>query len=183
MRRKGQIAIAASLILSLTATTDAGDPSSVLRNAFIDGQGEGWRDMVANDFKNVNCHEDTWTWKDHELHCTGKPIGVIRSQEDLRNFELVLEWKHLQSGGNSGIFAWTPAEAIQELEQGNGRLPSGIEVQVLDEGYGKADWFTCHGDVFPCGTSNMKPFPPVAPNGKRSFPCRNLTKPFGHWNH
>ena len=29
----------------------------------------------------------------------------------------------------------------------------------------------------------MKPFPPVAPNGKRSFPSKNVTKPFGHWNH
>jgi len=29
----------------------------------------------------------------------------------------------------------------------------------------------------------MKPFPPVAPNGRRSFPSKRLTKPVGEWNH
>ena len=68
----------------------------------------------------------------------------------------------------------------------------GIEVQVLDLGYRDhyierynkpADWFTSHGDVFPTGPARMKPFPPVAPNGKRSFPTQNLTRDVGQWNH
>ena len=29
----------------------------------------------------------------------------------------------------------------------------------------------------------MKPFPPIAPNGKRSFPSKNLTKGITEWNH
>ena len=29
----------------------------------------------------------------------------------------------------------------------------------------------------------MKPFPPVAPNGKRSFPTKNLTRGVEQWNH
>ena len=29
----------------------------------------------------------------------------------------------------------------------------------------------------------MTPFPPVSPNGKRSFPRKNLSKGFGEWNH
>ena len=29
----------------------------------------------------------------------------------------------------------------------------------------------------------MKPFPPAAPNGKRSFPSKRLTKGVGEWNH
>ncbi len=29
----------------------------------------------------------------------------------------------------------------------------------------------------------MKPFPPVAPNGKRSFPSKNLSKGKNEWNH
>ena len=70
--------------------------------------------------------------------------------------------------------------------------PHGIEVQVLDLGYAEkykkrynkpADWFTSHGDVFPTGPAKMKPFPPVAPNGKRSFPSKNLTKGINQWNH
>jgi len=29
----------------------------------------------------------------------------------------------------------------------------------------------------------MKPFPPVAPGGSRSFPRKNLSKGMGEWNH
>ncbi len=63
---------------------------------------------------------------------------------------------------------------------------------MLDLGYAekyekrhkkKSDWFTSHGDVFPTGPARMTPFPPVAPNGKRSFPSKNLTKGTGEWNH
>jgi hypothetical protein len=73
-----------------------------------------------------------------------------------------------------------------------GKLPSGIEVQVLDHGYQeqyekssgkKANWFTTHGDVFPVGSSKMTPFPPVAPDGKRSFPTKQLSKGVNEWNH
>ncbi len=47
----------------------------------------------------------------------------------------------------------------------------------------KADWFTCHGDVFPVGKARMRPFPPVAPNKRRSFPTKNTTLGVGKWNH
>ena len=71
------------------------------------------------------------------------------------------------------------------------KLPHGIEVQVLDLGYTekyekggkKANWFTCHGDVFPVGKATLKPFEPVAPNGKRSFPTHQTTKGHGEWYH
>ena len=39
-------------------------------------------------------------------------------------------------------------------------------------------------DVFPVGNDvKMTPFPPVAPNGRRSFPSKNLSKGVGQWNH
>jgi Domain of Unknown Function (DUF1080) len=158
--------------------------------ATIDGTGPGWRALGEADFTNVNCAPDTWTWKNGEAHCTGQPVGVIRSQKTVTNFELVAEWRHLKSGGNSGIFVWVPEKSLATLKPG--QLPHGIEVQVLDHGYTeryeketgkKADWFTSHGDVFPVGTSNMKPFPPVAPDGRRSFPTKNLSKGLNEWNH
>jgi hypothetical protein len=109
------------------------------------------------------------------------------------NFELVAQWRHLQSGGNSGIFVWATPESIDELASGKGRrLPTGIEVQVLDHGYKtkyeketgkKSEWFTTDGDVFPTATTKMKPFPPTSPNGQRSFPRKNLSKGVGEWNH
>ncbi|MFV0446216.1 MAG: DUF1080 domain-containing protein [Planctomycetaceae bacterium] len=168
----------------------AADEPAALPKAFIDGQGEGWRALGEQDFTNVNCAEDTWSWKNGEAHCTGQPVGVIRTTKKFTNFELVAEWRHLKAAGNSGIFLWMVDDSLKELQPG--RLPHGIEVQVLDLGYetqwekkhGKpSDWFTSHGDVFPVGTADMTPFPPVAPNGKRSFPSKRLSKGVGEWNH
>jgi hypothetical protein len=162
--------------------------------AFIDATGPGWRALGEQDFTNVNCDPGTWNWSNGMARCTGKPIGVIRSTKIHTNLELVAQWRHLKSGGNSGIFLWATPESIDNLEkgQGRGRLPTGIEVQVLDHGYTeqyekqtkkKADWFTTNGDVFPTGTTKLKPFPPVSPGGERSFPRKNLSKGVGEWNH
>jgi hypothetical protein len=160
--------------------------------AFIDGTGLGWKPIGQEFFTNVNCEPGTWTWSNGFARCTGQPIGVIRSHVLVTNFEMVGQWRHLRSGGNSGIFLWATPTSIAALEQGNGRLPTGIEVQVLDHGYveqfekqtgKKADWFTTHGDVFPTGNTKMTPFPPSAPNGQRSFPRKRLSRGVGEWNH
>ncbi len=159
--------------------------------AFIDGEGPGWVALGEKDFANVNCEPETWTWKDGGVHCTGKPVGVIKSVKPYKNLEMVAQWRHLSSGGNSGIFLWASEEALTNLKPGS-LPPGGIEVQVLDHGYAeqyeksqgkKPDWFTTHGDVFPVGKSDMKPFAPAAPGGKRSFPRKNLSKGKGEWNH
>ena len=147
--------------------------------------------MVEEDFVNVNCDPETWTWKDGVVHCTGQPVGVTRSKTPYTNFGLVAEWRHLKSGGNSGVFVWAGEASLEGLKPGT--LPrGGIEVQVLDHGYveqfekssgKKADWFTTHGDVFPVGTSKMKPFAPTSPDGSRSFPSKRLSKGLNEWNH
>lgn len=170
----------------------ASDKPAELPKATIDGTGPGWKQLGESDFVNVNGDEDTWSWEENGfVRCTGQPIGVTRSQKPYTNFELVVEWKHLKSGGNSGVFVWSPPEALEGLEPG--KLPrGGIECQVLDHGYAeqveqrtgeKPDWFTTHGDVFPVGTSKMTPFPPVSPRGSRSFPSKELSKGAGEWNH
>ncbi|HEV7225194.1 MAG TPA: DUF1080 domain-containing protein [Pirellulales bacterium] len=179
-----------ALLASLFAPAlHADEPASPPR-AFIDGTGPGWRELGEADFVNVNCDPDTWNWQDGTAHCTGRPVGVIRSRRIYANVELVAQWRHLRSGGNSGIFVWGTPESIQALKPN--MLPQGIEVQVLDHGYveqyekntgKKADWFTTHGDVFPTGASKMRPFPPVAPDGKRSFPTKQRSKGVGEWNH
>ena len=179
----------AAISLCLAAS---GRAQEAAPKAFIDGSGPGWRALKGDHFVNVNCDPDTWTWTDALAQCKGKPIGVIRSSVLHTNFELVAQWRHLQPGGNSGIFVWATPESIKALEAGQGRLPTGIEVQVLDHGYTaqyeketrkKADWFTTHGDVFPTGSTKMKPFPPVSPGGERSFPRKNLSRGVGEWNH
>lgn len=172
--------------LSMAAAFSRADPAAGLKKAFVDGTGEGWRALTEADFTKVNSADDTWAWKDGVLHCTGRPVSVMRTKETLTNFELVCEWMHLRGSGNSGIFIWTTEASIKNLTKaGKPGLPNGIEVQVLDLEYGgknKANWYTSHGDVFPVGVK-MKPFPPVAPNGKRSFPSKNLSKGKNEWNH
>jgi hypothetical protein len=37
--------------------------------------------------------------------------------------------------------------------------------------------------VIAVGKSKMNPFPPLSPNGSRSFPRRELSKGVGEWNH
>lgn len=137
--------------------------------------------------------------------CSGKPLGGARTKTQYTNFEMVLEWKHHEHGGNSGLFLWCPESAFTDLPPG--QLPrSGIEVQVLDLGYeenwlesrgARSDWFTSHGDVFPVGASKMKAFTPQItytaedgeayvvgnPESSRSFPTKRLTRPAGEWNH
>ena len=176
---------AASRSEASTAEEEEGDVSS----ASIDGTQAGWSALGAADFRNVNCAKDTWKWNGTQVHCTGNPVGVIASVKPYTNFELVCSWRHLRDAGNSGIFVWAPIASLERLK-GPG-LPEGIECQVLDPGYtaayekdhGAATWFTCHGDVFPVGSSTMKPFPPLSPNGRRSFPTANHTRETGHWNH
>lgn len=190
MPRLSSYALACTLCFVLMTPVITCEESASGPKAFIDGNGPGWRALGESDFVNVNCDPETWTWKDGFAHCTGTPVGVIRSKEQFTNFELVAEWRHLKSGGNSGIFLWATEESLNSLKRD--ALPHGIEVQVLDHGYTeqyekssgkKADWFTTHGDVFPVGKVTMKPFPPVAPDGKRSFPSKNLSKGINEWNH
>lgn len=165
--------------------------SAALPKAYIDGTGLGWSVLGEKEFVSVNGAPDTWSWKDGVVHCTGQPVGVSRTQKQYTNFELIAQWKHLESGGNSGIFVWTSEGSLKDLKPGV--LPQcGIEVQMLDHGYTekfekatgkKSGRFTTDGDIFPVGTAKMNPFPPTSPSGKRSFPRKHLSKGVGEWNH
>ncbi len=158
----------------------------------VDSSGPEWIALGEEDFLNVNTYTDTWRWDGGHVYCTGRPTGVIRYREPLTDFEFTCEWMHKRKGGNSGIFLWGSSESIIERTTGVGRFPHGVEVQVLDLGYeevyekqfGKVgDWFTCHGDVFTVGPVQMRPFPPVGPRGKRSFPTAETTRGIYEWNH
>ncbi|MCA8996084.1 MAG: DUF1080 domain-containing protein [Planctomycetaceae bacterium] len=178
-------------VILMAAAAMPGNAEDAAPRAFVDGTGPGWVELTLEDFEQVNCDPDTWRMKDGIIVCTGQPVGVTRSTKKYKNLELVVEWRHLKSGGNSGVFLWASEEALTGLERGK-LPPGGIEIQVLDHGYAeqfeqrtgkKPDWFTTNGDVFPVGSSKMKPFPPISPNGSRSFPSKNLSRGIGEWNH
>ncbi len=131
---------------------------------------------------NVNTSPETWTVRDEMLICTGKPIGVLRTEQQYENFVLQVEWRHMELGGNSGVFFWTDA-----IPQEKSRLPKGMEVQMLE-----LDWVNQHkkdgvlppvayvqGELFGAGGMTA-----VAdnPRGTRSKSFEHRCKGRGEWN-
>ena len=129
----------------------------------------------------VNTSKDTWNVRDGMLICTGKPIGVMRTEKQYENFVLHIEWRDMKAGGNSGVFAW--CDAIP----GRNRLPKGMEIQMLELDWvklhtrnGKAPPIAyVHGELFGAGGMTAKP---DNPRGKRSKSLENRCKGKGEWN-
>jgi hypothetical protein len=129
----------------------------------------------------VNTSPKTWYAEDGLLKCTGKPIGVMRSEKQYENFVLHIEWRHMEAGGNSGVFAWSDAKP------GRNRLPKGMEIQMLE-----LEWVTqrtkngkgppiayVHGELFGAGGLKAKP---DNPRGSRSKSLENRCLGKGQWN-
>jgi hypothetical protein len=146
----------------------------------------GFRDLFngkdLSGWVDVNTSPETWSVKDGLLVCTGKPIGVMRSDRQYENFILEIEWRHMEAGGNSGVFLWCDA-----IPFGN-RLPKGMEVQMLEldwvNQHKKADGTLppiayVHGELFGAGGMTATP---ENPRGSRSKSLENRCKGKGEWN-
>jgi hypothetical protein len=131
---------------------------------------------------NVNTAPDTWSVRDGVLVCSGRPIGVMRSERQYENFVLHVEWMHLEAGGNSGVFLWSNAQPRED-----NRLPDGVEVQMLE-----LDWVKLntrdgkvppiayvHGELF--GVGGVRTVP-ENPRGERSMSVENRCLGRGQWN-
>lgn len=131
---------------------------------------------------NVNTNPDTWKKNKDLLICKGLPIGVMRSEKQYENFILQVEWKHIEAGGNSGVFVWSDARPDEKS-----RLPGGVEVQMLE-----LDWVNqnvrdgitppiayVHGELFGVGGVQTVP---DNPRGTRSKSIENRCKGKGEWN-
>ena len=132
---------------------------------------------------NVNTANDTWTVKkDGMLVSTGKPIGVMRSEKEYENFIMHVEWRHMEKGGNSGVFVWSKAQPDPES-----RLPDGVEVQMLELGWVELNTKDgvvppiayVHGELFGVGGVTTDP---DNPRGERSKSIENRCKGKGEWN-
>ena len=110
------------IITFLIRPCSAGEMQNMPK-AFIDGTSPDWRSLGEDDFVNVNCYRDTWTWKNGFLFCSGEPIGVMRTRRTFVNFELVVEWRHMRPAGNSGTFVWVPGKALEDLKPGEVSAP------------------------------------------------------------
>jgi Domain of Unknown Function (DUF1080) len=131
----------------------------------------------------VNTSPETWSVQDGLLVCKGKPIGVMRSDKQYENFLLHIEWRHMQAGGNSGVFIWSEGKPA-----GNGRLPKGMEVQMLELEFPKLfpekDGTPRHlgyvsGELF--GANGVKATPENR-RGERSMSVEMRCKGKGEWN-
>ncbi len=141
-----------------------------------DGFGPLFNGKTLDGWRNINCAPKTWSVKDGMIHCTGKPIGELRTLKMYENFILELEWRHLKPRGNAGIFVW--ADAYPAKGQPFHR---GVEVQVLENAYGNTRGYTTHGDIFPIHGAKMTPI--NGRGGSRAFPTENRSKPSPEWNH
>jgi hypothetical protein len=137
---------------------------------------------VALKWVNVNTAEDTWRTTDSMLISTGRPIGVMRSEKEYENFILHVEWRHMEKGGNSGVFVWSKAQPDPES-----RLPDGVEVQMLELGWVELNTKDgvvppiayVHGELFGVGGVTTVP---DNPRGERSKSIENRCKGKGEWN-
>lgn len=131
---------------------------------------------------NVNTANDTWFVNDGLLVCKGMPIGVMRSNKQYENFVLHIEWRHMNPGGNSGVFVWSEGSVPSGKQ-----LPKGMEVQMLE-----LDWVNQHprggspnhvgyvsGELFGAGGLNATP---DIPRGRRSMSRELRCNGAGQWN-
>lgn len=169
----------------LLSLTFVGVVLLVVANRPLAGEVPGFVDLFngkdLSGWVNVNTDPDTWSAKDGMIVCSGLPIGVMRSEKQYENFLLHIEWRHMEAGGNSGVFIWSNATP------GDNRLPNGVEVQMLENDWvnlNKRDGETppiayVHGELF--GVGGVK-IVPDNPRGERSKSIENRCKPKGNWN-
>jgi hypothetical protein len=126
----------------------------------------------------VNGDITTWSAQDNMLVTTGNPTGVMRTNAMYENFILELDWRHMVTNGNAGLFVWSdPIPAIGVP------FTRSIEVQIMD---GKElDWYTTHGDIFSIWGAQMKPDRqhPLGAHVQRCLPSERRSNPAPEWNH
>lgn len=132
------------------------------------------RDLTG--WVNVNCAANTFTVRDGMVVSTGIPTGILRTARQYENFILELEWKHLQPGGNAGLFVWSDGITAPGVP-----FSRSIEVQILDGR--NTENYTSHGDIFPIHGARMKPDRPHPTGSDRCLPSERRCKPAGEWNH
>lgn len=124
---------------------------------------------------------ETFTVRDGLVVTSGQPVGTLRTEKMYENFIIEFDWRHMQSGGNSGLFIWADGLPVT-----GSHFSRGIEIQILDLGFnppGKNEWYSTHGDIFAVNGAALTVAGRISPNGKRSFPMEERTKPSPEWNH
>lgn len=173
-----------ALWASALCTTVPGLGSSKHQSALLDEATPSFKPLFngknLDGFVDVNTSEDTWWVENGILKATGKPIGVMRTKKQYQNFILDIEWRHMEPGGNSGVFVWangTPHE--------DNPYPKGMEVQMLDTQWAEIHDRPIeyvHGHLFPAmDLEGTIPDNPSEIKG-RSYALENRVNATGEWN-
>jgi uncharacterized protein (TIGR03067 family) len=134
---------------------------------------------------NVNTDPGTFLAKNGEIVTTGNPFGFLRTEKQYENFELELDWMHVEKveKANSGLFIWCdglPAEGKP--------FPRAFEVQILVNMEARdkktnAVTATSHGDIIASYGAKCTPERPHPLGWERCLPSENRAKGGGEWNH
>jgi hypothetical protein len=183
-------AFALALCVALPAAGRGDKPNTAeTANAAEASQADGFvplfngKDLTG--WTNVNCHPSTFFVKGGEIVTTGKPTGFLRTAKQYENFELEMDWMHVNKKdvGNSGLFVW--GDPIPAVGTGYTR---GIEVQVLvnleyRDKKSNAVTASSHGDLFSIWGATCTPDRPHPTGWARCLPSENRAKGGGEWNH
>jgi len=131
----------ALIVAAVSVAAEDKKPADGVKALFNGTSLAGWH--------NVNCAPGTFFVKDGEIITTGTPTGFLRTDRQYENFELEMDWMHINKTevGNSGLFVWgDPLPGVGTP------YTRGIEVQVLvNLEYKNKDGkvtATSHGDLF-----------------------------------
>lgn len=87
--------------------------------------------------KNVNADE-IWKISNGIIHCTGNPIGYLRTKNEFANYKLTVIWRWAAEPGNSGV--------MLHCQLPDQVWPKSIEAQLMSENAG--DFYVINGSDF-----------------------------------
>lgn len=161
-----RVAPFAALFFATLIATDAGAAEKKTVQLFNGKDLSGWRTFIdpSKDAK----PEDIWSVSDGVIHCKGRPVGYLLTEDEYDNYILRLQWKWGEKPGNSGVFVHVV---------GPDKIwPKGVEAQLQ---HGRAgDFWLVDGAKLTIDEQRRDP------NTARHFfrTKEDVEKPVGEWN-
>ncbi|HOL18962.1 MAG TPA: DUF1080 domain-containing protein [Candidatus Hydrogenedens sp.] len=125
-------------VLTLSPSITNGDDTKTKDDwiSLFDGKSlQGWVQFLPD--PNADPAK-TWMIKDGVIFCTGEPAGYIRTDKKFSNYQLQLEWRWVETPGNSGVLLH-----VQDKDE---VWPKSIEAQLMHENAG--DFWVIGGTDF-----------------------------------
>lgn len=154
----------ADLVSFLEESDEAPEPRGEWERLFDGESLDGW--TCYSEDPSVPA-ASVWTARDGELHCSGRPVGYLRTDRTFTDFELELEWRFDPElgAGNSGV--------LLRLIEEDKVWPRSIEAQLHS---GNA------GDIWNIGEFPMQ-VAAERTSGRRTVRSQpSSEKPLGEWN-